>query len=153
MVGTISRSWGGRSVDILFVDIKEPQLWTTKRSRLWFGEKSRIVAGPQLCIQRFVSLLLTRRGTAINPELGSDFLEAAMTGRIRTESSLRDYFALSVSQTIGQVNSQAVRADERMASAVLEDAEVERQRISMRIRLTTEAGDSVTFLAPLERPV
>jgi len=149
MVGQISRTWEGRAEDLMILDIGQPVPGTTVLDRQRVTQSS--IAGIQSCCQTFALLLLTRRGTASNSTLGTDLLTAVQQQLVRTESDLRNQFALAVSQVVPQVNSQSVNPDERVASALLEGALVERQRITLRIRLTTEAGSNATFLAPIER--
>lgn len=151
MVGRIVEEWSGRREDIMFVDIGEPVMGSPRRAPLSFGDKVKVVAGVQKCVQRFLALLLTRRGSAIRQDLGSELLTWVMDQRVRTEVQLRNVFSLSVTQVVGDVNAQALRPDERLANVVLTGVLVERTRIVMKMRLTTEAGFSADFLAPIAR--
>lgn len=151
MVGSFDASWSGREVDILFLYIENPSAPSIVRSNMVFGEKTLQIAGIQKAVQSFVSLLLTRRGTSARADLGTDFITAAQQGRIRTNADLQNQTALASSDAVRQVNQQAVRPDERIASAVLLSSAVERQSITLRIRVTTEAGSRAVFLVPIER--
>ena len=151
MVGSFDASWSGREVDILFLHIENPSAPSIVRSNMVFGEKTLQIAGIQKAVQSFVSLLLTRRGTSARADLGTDFITAAQQGRIRTNADLQNQTALASSDAVRQVNQQAVRPDERIASAVLLSSAVERQSITLRIRVTTEAGSRAVFLVPIER--
>jgi hypothetical protein len=136
-------------------DILALQVDSTKISRapqkvpLSFGDETRAVAGVQKLIQSFLTLFLTKSGASWNPELGCSFLGAVEQGLIRTEIDARNYFASVVPSLIFQVNRGAVFADEIAVSAILLDVVVERSKLSLRIQLTTAAGSSTTFLAPL----
>lgn len=151
MVGQIVESWSGREPDLSFLSGDLPVIGPSIPMAMAFGQALKEVAGPQKVVQSFVSLLLTRQGTSTNPDVGCGFMSAVLQGLIRTESDLRNQFSLAVSALTTQLNTGVWRADERLASAVLEGASVDRQRITMRIRITTDAGESVTFLAPVER--
>ena len=139
-----------RQIDILFLQVDPARLGAaSQRVPLSFGDSPKITAGIQKTMQAFLSLLFTKKGGAWNRSLGCEFLGALEQGFIRTPLAARNYFAKDVPGLVAQVNKGVTRADEILTSAILEDVVVERTHMSLRIRLRTAAGASLTFLAPV----
>jgi hypothetical protein len=139
-----------RQVDILVLQVNAATLGkTAQRVPMSFGQSPKITAGIQKALQSFLSLLFTKKGGAWNQNLGCGFLGALEQGLVRTPVDARNYFAKDVPSLVAQVNTGVTKPDEILVSAVLEDVVVERQRVSLRIRLWTAAGTSLTFLAPV----
>lgn len=150
MVGKISTDYTGRTLDILVLDITVRQDGIATGSPLRLPTPAKVCTGVQKTLQAFLTILLTRRGSAVKSTLGTDFMAAAQSGRIRTYSDLRNYYSMASSSAIAQRNAQAARGDERIASASLASGSVDRGCITMKINLLTEAGSSVTFITPVE---
>jgi hypothetical protein len=150
LVKSITSDWSDRETDVLFVDIGTPVMSSMRRSRLAFGDTIRVVAGVQKAVQKYVSILFTRLGSSVAP-IGTGFMAAVGTGNVRTEADLSSRFQFESNRAIVQANLNAFRADERIRSVVLLKAIVELQRLSLQVRLTTDAGEEAVFLAPVER--
>lgn len=134
---------------MLAMDIDMGQFDTIQRAPLSFGSEIRSIAGVQQAVQAFISLLLTRRGSVNGPNLGTDFLNYMVERNPRTEAEVRNYFQLTAPVAARQVNQTAQSADERIREATLISAQVELDRITMRIQLLTDAGKTAEILAPV----
>jgi len=145
----ISYDYGGRKIDLLAMDVDAGATERTQRVPLSFGSQQRSIAGVQQAAQAFLSLLLTRRGSVRGIDLGTDFLIYLTTRNPRTEAEVRNYFPLTAPVASQQVNQTAEYSDERIRVVTLISADVALDRISMRIQVTTEAGETAVVLAPI----
>lgn len=145
----ISYDYGGRKIDLLAMDVDVSATERTQRVPLSFGSYPRSIAGVQQAAQAFLSLLLTRSGSVRGISLGTDFLNYLTTRNPRTEAEVRNYFQLTAPAASQQVNQTAEYSDERIRVVTLISADVALDRISMRIQVTTEAGETAVVLAPI----
>jgi hypothetical protein len=145
----ISTDYSGRKIDLLAMDVDASLTDKVQQVPLSFGREQRSIAGVQQAAQAFVSLLLTKRGSVRGIDLGTDFLVYMVTRNPRTEAEVRNYFQLTAPIASQQVNQTAELSDERIRAVTLISAEVALDRISMRIQVTTEAGETAVVLAPI----
>ncbi len=112
----------------------------------------RICTGIQKLVQRFLLELLTRRGSmTFLPDRGCDFLTQAARG-FRTEMDVSVEFALAIvdiSRNLQAEETDEWPDDERFADAELTGILLSSSQLSLSIRLTSRAGTSRTFIAPV----
>lgn len=144
----VSTDYTGRKIDLLSMDV-DTSADSQQRVPLSFGSEQRAIAGVQQATQAFVSLLLTKRGSVNGISLGTDFLTYLVTRNPRTEAEVRNYFQLTAPVAAQQINQTAEAEDERISGTDLISAEVSHDRIALRVRVTTEAGETADVLAPI----
>lgn len=151
MVSKITTNYDDRLVDVLAMDVPNNVLgFVPQLTGLRFSEPQKIVAGIQQSVQSFLSLLLTRRGTARNSAIGCEFMALLRTRPPQTEVDVVNYYQAAIPLVIQQVNETITKEDERIASASLTGVALEETQISLRISIVTEAGASAEFIAPIE---
>lgn len=149
----LTTNYAGRATDLLFLQVDATRMgYGAQAAPLTFGDTVKVTAGLQKAAQAFVSTLFTRRGEAWNTDLGCDFLTAALQGRIRTPIDATVQFTRAVPAILAQINQGVTQNDERVVSAVLISAVVDRTSLVLRISLQTAAGVTAAFLVPLEAP-
>lgn len=150
MPTAISQDYTSRQVDLVSLDVKVTGLPSGKLpSLLHYPEPVTVISGVQKSIQAFVSLLLTVKGSAANPDVGCGFLSSLQQGLIRTEQDLRNYYAIELSGVLQQLNRTVLLDDERISRAELISTQVDPGRISMTINFTTAAGSQIKLLVPV----
>ena len=145
----ISTDYTGRKIDLLAMDVDIRTQESIQLVPLTFGTEQKSIAGVQQAAQAFLSLLLTKQGSVNGISLGTDFITLLVTRSPRTEAEVRNYFQLTAPTAVQQLNLTAEVADERVLEVNLISAEVDYDRISLRIQVITEAGETATVLAPL----
>lgn len=145
----LTTDYTGRQIDLMSmrVDLERAGI---QRAPLGFYYPPKFITGVQQAVQAYVSLLLTRKGTAAPSNRGTDFLLYMTTRNPRTEAQIRNYFMLSSADAMKQVNEEAISEDERIASVTLLAAVLTSGSVSLRLRLVTEAGESSLVHLPLE---
>ena len=125
------------------------------------GDVASITTGAQKVAQLFYSMLLTQTGTvAGEPTLGTDFLYELQRGGLRTESDVQAKFGYAVTQILDsmsvrweseEVNGEipTISPDERLTNIELINFSIEVDKLMLRVRLTTEAGDSREYFYPV----
>lgn len=124
----------------------------TGQVNLEFGSPAYVCTGVQKALQTFLILLLTDRGSvASDPQRGTTLLQAVNAGFVRDENLLRAQFLFAVLdiREYVQLNLQNAPADEKFASAELLSWLTTGDTLIMKVRVFTEAGDSVTYTASI----
>ncbi len=150
MVGIITSDYGGRDIDVLVMDAARDVSSGAVSMRLRYTEPGKIVAGVQQTAQAYLSLLLTKKGTCRDRNVGTNFLKMLGSRVPRSNAEVTNYYLLTHTDAITQVNALAVEPDERIVSARLVSSAIQSTRISLRIHIITEAGESVQYIMPIE---
>lgn len=113
-----------------------------------------VISGPAKLCQKFLLLLLTEAGSMkYLPSSGCKFMTDAKSGRWRTSADVQQsfYFSLlDVRRQLRQAESADDPDDERLAGVTIQSVVLSpRDRAVLRLSLTTRAGSSVSFLAPI----
>jgi hypothetical protein len=123
-------------------------------------ETPKIVAGIEKMVQRYALLLLSSLGTVrFENTQGSNLLAAVLAGMIFNEGQLTSIFALANTAVLQQLHDDNVDtdtfgdipADEQIAVARLEDVDIDiaQSKLTLTIKLITEAGTDITFIVPV----
>jgi hypothetical protein len=155
--------YSGRQVDIeLLQSIAQPvELQQVSVSSV--TQTPKIVTGIQKLVQRYASLILQVLGTThFDQENGSELLRMLMAGVIQNRGRLQNAFAISNNQVVRQLRKDDIQTeiygtlpeDEQLANAQLLDYDIDfpTATIYLRIRLTSQAGDSLVFIVPTTAP-
>lgn len=156
----VTTNYTGRQIDVeLLQSVSLPrELISVTVSNV--TDTPKIVTGIEKMVQRYATLLLSIAGTVhFDSTQGCDLLRQIITGQIRNIGLLQGAFAVANSVILRQIKADdtntdlygSIPADERISSAALINADVNYGAgiISMRIRITTEAGNDYVFVVPL----
>jgi len=149
-MSSISTDYSGRQVDLsIYPDQVSPGV--AVEGSLSLG--SRAIAGPLALAQAFALALLTPLGHyRSDPQYGSTLLEDLTDKKIEYPSDILHAFALSSVSVVSYFDTyrSQVPDDEKIATVRLETYNVRGTVIEMTIVMTTLAGQSVTFLLPVQ---
>lgn len=115
--------------------------------------RGTIVTGIQKLAQRFVRRLLTITGSGLyDPDEGCEFLSDAVRGSWRSEADVFLSFSIAKEKLSDQFALE--RADTDPADEVFDTAEllsvtINDVNVSLRIQVTSAAGESRTIISPL----
>jgi len=151
------RDYVNRTVDMLLYDSPtEPftqQAVQMLPGLVQPGQSGALTTGIQKLAQRFILELLTVRGSLrYLPDRGTSFLAELRSGQLRTASDVIDAFARAEHYIRGQLRreqSETDPADERYRMAELLNATHNGDRISLRVRVVSDAGEEATIIYPL----
>lgn len=150
MTGATSTDYSGRQVDFsLFPESSAPNVAT----EMSFGFGGKAIAGPLALSQAFAVALLTPLGHyKSDPNFGSTLIADLSEKKIELPSDILHAFALSSIGVVSYLDSARANApsDEKIATVRLADYNVSGTVIEMTIVMTTMAGQSVTFLLPVQ---
>lgn len=111
------------------------------------------VSGPQKAVQRYVSLLMTGKGSVFfDPTRGTYFQSAIQGGSIRTDEDLEAYFALASSEVLEYVRDRFADApeDEDIDIVNVVSASVMGSSAVLVLEFVFVAGSNVTVTLPVE---
>lgn len=115
--------------------------------------QSYIVAGIQRMAQNFVVVLCTRLGSKpYRRNDGTTFMTEAARGLWRTTADVEQSFyasRLDVRRQLIAAETDDTPADEKYDSAELTGVTLSGDRVSLKIKLTSRAGTSYTFITPI----
>lgn len=113
----------------------------------------RITAGIQSLVQRFLILLLTEKGSVPHfPNRGCEFLTEARTGVWQVPFDVFTSFSASLVDIEQQLKAEELYTDppdERYSAAEVLTVSLSGGNASISIQLTSRAGSSYTFIAPI----
>lgn len=150
-----SINYTGRFVDyFIFQDASEsgqPQI----HLQLGGENGGSVTTGIQKVSQTFTNMLLTRVGTMLaDSTYGTEFMEKAQAGMLRTDADVKDAFDLAA-ETVRQAMRQSavergLPLDERLATVTLTSFSFDRgaSKLTLVATLTTDAGSSRTVYLP-----
>lgn len=160
-----SKSYAGRQVDLeLLKHVEDPAGYVRAMEVVpEVAPVPRIVAGIEKAVQRYASLFLTNVGSVhADSSVGNSLLDEVFRGRVSTQSTLDHLVAVADSDTLdtilledGDGSFGDVPDDERIVSSEVLDARLVYDsilggRVKVRIGITTAAGESFTFIVPVE---
>lgn len=112
-----------------------------------------VCTGVQKVAQRWILKFLTPRGTMkFLPTEGNDFLRQVQRGEIRTESDAQAAFniaAVEVRESMVAEETEDMNPEDRFDAAELLQLILQPDGISIKVRLTTLAGDSREPILPI----
>lgn len=141
----------GRKYDIDFVS------WTEDvqgEAQFTFGNRSRKTTGLVKAVNRFLKLLLTRRGSdPFSPNSGTSFEDAQYRGG-DTDSELGTFISEQLSSALNQVLEIQASADfpddENIISANLERINrIAVDHVEIYINILSEAGEGTSVYIPI----
>jgi hypothetical protein len=125
-----------------------------------FGEGSgKQTTGIQKLMQRWAILFLTEQGTMeYHLDLGTRFLTLASQGGLRDLETVRSEFRLGarrVENTLAELETDDMPADERLQSADLASAVLDKAagKLRMTVNITSEAGTDRDIILPVPVPI
>lgn len=151
------RDYVGRTVDMLLYDSPtEPftqQPVQMLPGLVQPGGSGALTTGIQKLAQRFLLELLTVRGSLrYLPNRGTSFMAELRSGQLRTSSDVVAAFARAEHYAKGQLRREQAEtdpADERYQQAELLSATHTGDRLSLRIRIVSDAGSDAVIIYPL----
>lgn len=151
------QQYKGKTVDFLLYDGAQPAGDTQVIPALvQDGQSGALIAGPAKLAQRFLLELLTEKGSlAYDLNRGTFFITQIRSGIARTSADLFQIFAsseLDLRTNLRLEDDASFPADERYDSSELLEASFIGDTISLRIKISSAAGDSREVLFPLRIP-
>jgi len=147
---TISNNYTGRDLDLLILQGFDPNKQTNVELSLGSG---LVCAGIQKVAQEFIILLLNGKGSnPWDPTRGTDFMSSIEKGLIYDETMLQAQFSFAVSDVFAYLEGKVgpeVPDDEILEDVELLEWDLRPGYISIKVKLTTAAGDSSVFLVPV----
>jgi hypothetical protein len=147
--------YAGRTADVLAFYGAAPGTGDVLLVQSLAGNGSgAIVAGIQKLVQRFLVTLLTEMGSwQYFPAMGSGFLTDARRNYWRTVADVRQSFAAALLDVARQLQNEELPGDppdECYGSATLLSVLLTPGSVNLRIQLTSLAGTSYQFIAPID---
>ena len=125
------------------------------------GDKHRRITGLQKLVQRYAILFLTRLGSSrFAPLIGTDFVDAAQRGFIKSRDDVSQLFSFANRQVTAILLNDATTQDsfgeqpedEQFDRAELEDFTIDTASgyLYLRIRVYSASGDNANFILPVQ---
>ena len=128
-----------------------------RRISLVLGNPGQQCTGVQKIAQTFTKLFLTDRGSVNgDPAMGTDFMSALRTGTIRDENTLQAAFqsaVIDVLNYVSQYQLDTTPADEQLTQAILVTWDLQPDRLSIKVALTSAAGTTREYVLPISTGV
>lgn len=124
-------------------------------SQTVFGPESsgEVCTGVQMLAQRWVLEFLTIKGSMpFLPKRGCDFMSNFFAGHLRTELDVRQAFlaaSLQVRANLWAEEDDTMHNEDRLARADLLGVVIGPETISLRIQITSLAGDARAVILPI----
>jgi len=144
----------GRTVDHIMLDDMQPSGDVELTQALVKpGESGALVTGIQKLVQRFFLELMTERASfRYLPERGCTFLMEGRAGAWRTPVDVEQSFygsMIAIEQNLITEEDTNDPLDEKFGGAELISVSVNVDRVTMRVRVRSLAGDSREVIYPL----
>jgi len=146
----------GRKVDVLAFDgAYSDGLFRLEQGLYATYSSGKVCAGIQKLTQRWLIELLTPLGSLpYLPDRGSNFINQARSGRIRTEADASSAFQFAkdrvATNLINEDSEGTYPNDEKYGGASLIAIKIETgSKLSLSVRLDSLAGESRVFVVPL----
>jgi len=146
----------GRKVDVLAFDgAYSDGLFRLEQGLYGTYSSGKVCAGIQKLTQRWLIELLTPLGSLpYLPDRGSNFINQARSGRIRTEADASSAFQFAkdrvATNLINEDSEGTYPNDEKYGGASLIAIKIETgSKLSLSVRLDSLAGESRVFVVPL----
>lgn len=114
----------------------------------------RIVTGVRKLAQRWALEFLTEQGSLpFLPERGAPFMRHVRQGRLRTQSDVLAAFSdsnLLITRTLRLEEYGGMPDDERFESASLASLTILPGYLTLRVMITSRAGEARTIIVPVE---
>ena len=148
------RDYIGRRADLLaFDDFRTKGDTLLTQALVSPDSTGAVIAGIEKLAQRFLLELLTEYGTTAGiPDRGCQFMRDARQGRWRTPADVRRSFSSSMLQVRRSLVRDWVPSDPRdelFSEAEMLDVVVSGDFVSVRIALTSLAGETRVILYPM----
>lgn len=141
-------NYAGRDVDLLIFQ----GLSTQKETRVEMALGNEVCSGIQKVAQTFAILFLTDKGSQPwDPTRGTNFMSSLRNNRIRDDNMLQAQFQFALLDIFdyleGRTNDDTPD-DEVLTGAELLSWDLRPTSLSIRVKLTTLAGTSRTYVIP-----
>lgn len=155
-ISGITTNYTGRTMDISIMQKPDATLIDAQNVAILIGSTGRFCSGIQKLVQRYMILLMTAVGSQEDfPDDGTDFLPKLQNGiGVVDRLAATQTFELASYAVVNQLKEYQSKLfdqpqDEKIVSATLQNITMHGGRVSLDIRITTEAGNSAVFLIPL----
>lgn len=155
IIGTTT-DYTGRKKDILILQKVDPLSSAVQPVSVAFTSQSRMTAGVEKLVQRYLITLFTESGSQADyPAFGSSFFANLKTGRNKLSSiDLTHIFNFANAVVVRafkeyQATKENLPLDEQLATAKLVEATFNSNAVHFSIELKTLAGDNIEFVLPL----
>lgn len=153
--GTTS-DYTNRTKDVLILGPVDALSAEIQNNDMSFGKPSRFCAGIQKLCQRYLIMLLTDLGSQTSyPTFGTNFLkQVKLRNSSLSKVDVEHLFNASSLKVLNQLRTYQSKnpdlpLDEQINTAFLEELVIEKDSASIKIRLSSLAGDDIVFLTPL----
>lgn len=145
-----------RQYDLLVLQPPSISGQPTRPTFLDVAGSAKLCTGLAKLAQRFTILFLTRLGSVrYDPTRGTEFVTAAVSGRIRHETDAKAEFNFSTMRIKQQLadlyNNADVSADEKLETATLDSVSIAEDTIDLEITITSQAGNFARFVVPVDK--
>ena len=152
MTGTVA-DYVRRKADILLYGGR-PVVGRDTETPPALASGAQLTTGLEKAVQWFVGRLLTPAGTVMHrSEKGTDFVFQARSGYWRTTVDVSQDFLVAAALTLQQLADERLDTDpddEIIASYSLDSVSVAGGTVSIRVTLTTRAGEKAAFILPVD---
>lgn len=154
-IKSITQDYTGRKRDLNIAFGIDPTNTARQKVDLRFGPLSTFCAGVQKLIQKYMILFLTAAGTQPQfPTFGTDFSKSIYSGNLTSREEILHAFNFAnftVLETLKkyQAKNPDLPLDEQISTATLNNLEIDGDRLTIDIKIITNAGEDVDFLIPL----
>lgn len=156
-------NYQGRQVDIEMLQSIAKPVVMQQVSISSVTQSPKAVTGLEKLAQRYTVALLSYYGTVnFDPTFGTTLLQQILGGQVQNLAALQGLFASASSAAIAQMRIDdnnidtfgTQPTDEQIVSATLLDQNIDygTATVSLRVLLTTAAGDSIEFVVPTQIP-
>jgi hypothetical protein len=149
----------GRTSDVLAFhgDFPSDRELLTQQTLVPEGTGGLLCTGVQKIAQRFLLILLTKKGTLLYRVTdGTTFMIDAERGAWRTTLDVQQSFTLAKLDFMRQLRALELPSDppdEIVDEITLTNVTLLPDRVGLTIRLTTQAGSDYTFITPIAVPL
>jgi len=156
-IQNITTDYTGRKKDISIMRNTVPTVANAQPVTLEFGKVSAYCAGVQKLVQRYTVIFFTAVGSQPDyPDFGTPFYTTVVQSNIGAKSEILHKFNFANLKTIEtirayqQASTVAIPLDEQINTATLLDLVISTpDSLQLKIKIKTNAGESVDFLMPL----
>lgn len=147
--------YSDRTVDLLLLQfVKSPTVDAIVKPDV--SLTPRMATGIEKLVQRYAQLFLTNIGSVVNREsYGTEFLEKLGRGRIYDDGTLRAQANAANLSVVTQIKSSdsvlETKADEALKGAEVVGVSTDRTTatVTVSVKITSEAGESYTYVTPI----
>jgi hypothetical protein len=155
--------YANRQVDVELLQTITYPAGVTQMSLSNIQTTPKIVTGVQKALQRFISLLLTPRGSSTYDTLaGTELLPTLTEGRVQSVGQFQHIFGIAAADVLQQMRADddltniygTISDEEIIRTVTVLTAEVDYATSTLRaeVLFTMAAGDQLTYVIPVPVP-